>query len=210
MARSPFAIGDRIQIGDHAGDVVDVRVFQFTLLEILNWVNADQSTGRVIHVPNGQLFSEPLVNYSRGIGYIWNEVPVRVTYESDWQKAKTLLLDIAGRHDAQLGPEEQQKLRETPRPYVILYSVLTPTVYTRVEAYSVVLTIRYLCEPRKRRASEHAIWEDILKEFSRQANIEFAYPTTRFYQRSREGHGLPAYRDEQPGSTSQGADTRRD
>ena len=43
--RRPFEVGDRIQIGDTAGDVIDLRIFQFTLLEIGNWVDADQSTG---------------------------------------------------------------------------------------------------------------------------------------------------------------------
>src|SRR5437870_943240 len=38
--RRPFALGDRIQIGQHAGDVIDVRLFQFTLNEIGNWVQA--------------------------------------------------------------------------------------------------------------------------------------------------------------------------
>src|ERR1043166_4949527 len=30
----PFEVGDRIQIGAHAGDVIDLRLFQFTLNEI--------------------------------------------------------------------------------------------------------------------------------------------------------------------------------
>jgi small-conductance mechanosensitive channel len=82
--RRPFEMGDRIEIGGQAGDVIDMRVFQFTLLEIGNWVDADQSTGRAIHVPNGKVFSESLANYSKGLAYIWNEIPVRVTFESDW------------------------------------------------------------------------------------------------------------------------------
>ncbi|MGY8778909.1 MAG: mechanosensitive ion channel domain-containing protein, partial [Longimicrobiales bacterium] len=36
--RRPFELGDRIQIGDHAGDVVDRSLFQFTIMEIGNWV----------------------------------------------------------------------------------------------------------------------------------------------------------------------------
>lgn len=194
VTRRPFTIGDRIQVGQHAGDVVDSRLFQFTLLEIMNWVDADQSTGRVIHIPNGVVFSEPLINYSRGIGYIWNEIPVRITFESDWRTAKALLLDIASQRDAHLGASEQEEVRRQPRPYLILYSVLTPTVYTRVEAYGVVLTVRYLCEPRARRSTEHAIWEDILDAFARDSSIEFAYPTTRFYQRYREGARTAAQR----------------
>ena len=50
ISRRPFSVGDRIQIGNHAGDVIDTRFFQFTLMEIGNWVNADQSTGRIIHI----------------------------------------------------------------------------------------------------------------------------------------------------------------
>jgi small-conductance mechanosensitive channel len=183
VARRPLTVGDRVQVGQHAGDVVDIRVFQFTILEIMNWVAADQSTGRLIHIPNAQVFTEPIVNYSKGIGYIWNEVPVRITFESDWRAAKALLLEIAGRHDAQLDSVERERLRQRPHRYPILYSVLTPTVYTRVEKDAVLLTIRYLCEPRKRKASEHAAWEDVLEAFARDARIEFAYPMTRFYQR---------------------------
>lgn len=58
MWRRPFEVGDRIQIGDQAGDVIDIRIFQFTLMEIGNWVDADQSTGRVIHIPNGKVFTD--------------------------------------------------------------------------------------------------------------------------------------------------------
>ena len=45
------------------GSPVDIRIFQFSLLEIGNWVNADQSTGRIVHEPNALVFTEPLSNY---------------------------------------------------------------------------------------------------------------------------------------------------
>jgi small-conductance mechanosensitive channel len=66
VARRPFGPGDRIKIGPHAGDVVDRGIFQFAIMEIGNWVQADQGTGRMIHVPNAQVFTEPLANYSDG------------------------------------------------------------------------------------------------------------------------------------------------
>ncbi|HKJ93524.1 MAG TPA: mechanosensitive ion channel domain-containing protein, partial [Longimicrobiales bacterium] len=96
--RRPFVVGDRIQITGHAGDVIDQRIFAFTLLEIGNWVDADQSTGRIIHIPNGVVFREPLANYTRGMQYIWTELPVLVTFESDWKKAKDILKDIVNEH----------------------------------------------------------------------------------------------------------------
>ena len=65
--RRPFEVGDRIQIGENAGDVIDQRIFMFTLMEIRNWVDADQSTGRIIHIPNGGIFSQSLANFSKGL-----------------------------------------------------------------------------------------------------------------------------------------------
>ena len=82
----------------HAGDVIDIRLFQFSINEIGNWVDADQSTGRIIHIPNGIVFTEPQANYTAGFQYIWNEIPVLVTFESDWKKAKQILTDIVNHH----------------------------------------------------------------------------------------------------------------
>jgi small-conductance mechanosensitive channel len=185
--RKPFEVGDRIQIGEHAGDVIDLRIFQFTLMEIGNWVAADQSTGRVIHVPNGKVFTDTTANYTKGFQHIWNEIPVLITFESDWRKAKALLTEIANRCAESLSTTAQQRLRKAAQKYMIFYSKLTPVVYTSVMDCGVLLTIRYLTSPRHRRGSSEAIWEEILREFARCDDIDFAYPTQRFYQNPIEG-----------------------
>ena len=204
--RRPLGVGDRIQIGSNAGDVIDIRVFQFTLMEIGNWVNADQSTGRVIHIPNGKVFTEALANYSKGFRFIWNEIPVLITFESNWQRAKEILLDIGSRNAASLSDTAEKRLREAARKFLIFYSKLTPTVYLAVEDCGVLLTIRYLCAPRNRRDTEQAIWEEILKSFAECDDIDFAYPTTRYFDHRVEGkptHGfLKAESDRQDGTSS--------
>ena len=187
VSRRPFGVGDRIQIVGLSGDVIDQRLFQFSLLEIGNWVNADQSTGRIVHVPNGKVFTEPQFNYTRGFGYIWNELPVLVTYESDWRKAKQMLQEIVERHAATLTEEAQRRISQASRQFMIVYSNLTPIVYTAVHDSGVLLTMRYLCDPRRRRGIAHAIWEDVLDAFAAEDSIDFAYPTTRFYDNAIEG-----------------------
>jgi small-conductance mechanosensitive channel len=185
--RQPFAVGDRIQTGETCGDVIDLRIFQFTLLEVGNWVHADQSTGRIIHVPNGRVFTDVLANYSKGFKYIWDEIGVLVTFESDWQKAKRVLHEIVARHAEHLSVEAERQLREASMKFMIFYSKLTPIVYTSVEDCGVLLTLRYLTEPQKRRTRMEAIWEDILRAFAQHDNIDFAYPTQRFYVNRHEG-----------------------
>jgi small-conductance mechanosensitive channel len=182
LFRKPFIVGDRVQIGEHAGDVVDIRIFQFTLLEIGNWVDADQSTGRIIHIPNGRVFTMPQANYTSGFDYIWNEIPVRITFESDHIKSKSILLEIANYYSQAIIKDAESKILEASKTYLIYYKNLTPIVYTKVKDYGIQLTIRYLCNPRRRRGSEHDIWEETIARFKQHPNIQFAYPTTRFYK----------------------------
>ena len=185
--RRPFTVGDRVQLGEYRGDVIDLRAFQFTLMEIGNWVDADQSTGRVIRIPNGKIFTEMMANYSKGFEYIWNEIGVLVTFESNWRKAKEILTKIAHEHAEHLTEEAQRKVRSASQKLMIFYTKLTPTVYTSVKDSGVMLTIRYLTEPRRRRGSSHAIWESILDEFAKCDDIDFAYPTSRYYDNRIEG-----------------------
>jgi small-conductance mechanosensitive channel len=185
--RRPFQVGDRIQIGATAGDVIDIRIFQFSLLEIGHWVDADQSTGRIVHVPNGRVFTDAVANYTTGFQYIWDEIPVLVTFESDWRAARALLLEIAAEHAAHVGERASRQIESASRQFMIHYEKLTPMVYTSTRDSGVLLTIRYLCEPRRRRVAASAIWEDILDAFAAHPEMDLAYPTTRYFDHRTEG-----------------------
>ncbi len=187
LIRQPFKVGDRIQIGKNSGDVIDIRLFQFSINEVGNWVDAEQSTGRIVHIPNGIVFIEPQANYTAGFQYIWNEMPVLITFESDWQKAKKILTDIVNHHGVLLSKEAENQIKEAAKKFLIFYTKLTPIVYTSVKDSGVMLTMRYMCSPRERRITEEKIWEDVLKEFAKHKDIDFAYPTQRFYDNTNEG-----------------------
>jgi small-conductance mechanosensitive channel len=197
LFRRPFEVGDRIQIGEHAGDVIDIRIFQFAMLEIGNWVEADQSTGRIVDIPNRKIFSEAMANYTQGFEYIWNELPLVITFESDWEKAKAILQDIADEQARDTAHIAAQQVRRASRRFLIKYSKLSPIVYTRVASYGIQLTVRYLSGVRTRRSSEQELWEEILRTFAQHPDINFAYPTQRFYYNSIKGQPqAPAYSPE--------------
>lgn len=181
MSRKPFKVGDRIEIGQITGDVIDIRIFQFSVVEVGNWIDADQSTGRIVHVPNSKVLRETLANYQIGFEYIWHEIPVLITFESDWKKAKRLLQKIANDNVENLLQGAQEQIRRAAEKYFIFYGALTPIVYTTVKDSGVLLTMRYLVNPRQRRSSEQQIWESALDAFDEEDDIELAYPTTRFY-----------------------------
>lgn len=182
LVRRPFRVGDRVEIAGHAGDVVDIRVFRFTLIEIGNWVAADQSTGRLVHVPNGILFTESVANYTESFPFIWDEIPVMVTFESDWELAERLVLEAVQAHAPDRSEQRfAQQIRTAAHGYFIRFTHLDPIVYVSVDDSGVVLTGRYLVGVRERRGIKDKMWRAVLHSFAEHPTVDLAYPTVRTY-----------------------------
>jgi small-conductance mechanosensitive channel len=187
VIRRPFSVGDRVQIGAHTGDVVDIRIFRILLLEIGNWVHADQSTGRLLHIPNGWVFKNAVASYDQAFGYIWNELELTLTFESNWRKAKDVLTRTVTDHAEQLTLDAQARLIEAAEHYHIKFAKLTPVVWTSVADSGIKLTMRYLCRPRERRSSSSEIWESVLESIAGMPDVDLAYPTMRYFDNVGEG-----------------------
>jgi len=185
--RTPFKIGDRIELGENAGDVIDINVFNFSIMEMGNWVNADDMTGRIIHIPNGRVFTQSLANYGKGFHFIWHEIPVLITFESNWKKAKAILEKIVEEKSEKFKIDASKMIKEASKKFMIHKTSLRSTIYTKVEESGVTLTVRFLCQPRDRREVEQDIWESILLNFKNEMDIDFAYPTIRRFMNKEEG-----------------------
>lgn len=181
VIRRPFRVGDRVEIGGTKGDVLDIRLFRFTVAEVGNWVDAEQSTGRLIHIPNGTLFGEQVANYTEGFEFIWHEVPVLITFESDWKAGKALLEQVVKDKAPDIEARAGARIRDAARSYHIKLGVLTPTVYVTVRDSGVLLTARFLVDVRERRGHDQAIWEALLEGFAADPSLDLAYPTIRAY-----------------------------
>ena len=153
--RRPFQVSDRSEIGSTKGDVLQIEWFQITLLEVGNWVGHDQSTGRVIYMPIGQVLTQPIYNYTAGFNWIWNEISVLMTFESNWEKAKKIILNIINKQDEEMNENIEKSLKKAMQHHLIEYSNIKPIIYTNTTESGVNLTVRYLCPPKKRRFSEH-------------------------------------------------------
>lgn len=198
VTRRPFRLGERIEIGEHKGDVVDIRAFRFTLLEVAgDRIAAEQSTGRLVHVPNGLVFTEALANYSEGFQFVWHEIPVLVTFESNWEAAEEIVFEAV--EELAPDPDEAQiaqQIRESATEYRIRYTHLTPTVYLTVRDSGVLLTGRLLVNVRGLRETEQRAWKAILHAFAGRDDIDLAYPTERVY------FGGPIQIRNEPGQSS--------
>ncbi len=95
-----------------------------------------------MHVPNGKVFSEVQANYHKGFDHIWNEIPVVLTFESNWKKAKEILNKLINKHAKSFNKGAEKKLKDASSKYLIFYTKLTPIVYTTGKDPGGCLTIR--------------------------------------------------------------------
>lgn len=158
----PFQVEDRIMICNHIGDVVNISSLSFEVLE----VNSDtfQSTGSIVHIPNSKVISEPLINYVKVFKYVWNEIEVKISIESDIKKVKGILYSIVNNNDIIKSiPSKMINELNNNSSYRIYYNKLDPIIYTNIKDKYVSMNIRYLVHPKKKRNVINEINNQLLK-----------------------------------------------
>lgn len=176
-----FRVGNRIEINDVMGDVIDIGLFNTTLLEIRNWIDADQATGRIISVPNGTVLNKPVKNYTKQHHYLWDEITVVVTPESDRNDAMRILLEIGNKRTESFIEKAEQSLSNLERYYYVEGHVLKPNVYIKSDPNGYALTMRYVVDAWQRRSTSSDIWNDTIQAFDKHerifiAPVSIAYP----------------------------------
>ncbi len=184
----PFAVGDRIETGGIRGDVVDVGILRTTVMEIGNWLNGDHNTGRIVTVSNAFIFKEPLYNYSVYLRFIWDEISVPVTYESDWKRATEIMLETVRKshHYQELLPKAEAQRRQARRKLAVKITPLEPRVFVRLTDNWIELGIVYPVDIDIRRAFRSEVGQRILVGF-KEAGITIASQTVAIVQFPKQG-----------------------
>jgi len=173
-----FRISDRIRIGNVVGDVLDISLLRTTVMEIGEWVKADQYTGRVVSLANRVVFSDPVFNYTQQSRYLWDEIMVPVTYDSDWRRAVEIILAKAQELTAPFLADAKAELEEMGKKYPSLHeSSVEPSIYVIMTDNWVELTLRYVVEVRHRRSPKAQIHQELLKSFQEVPDIKVASMT---------------------------------
>ena len=154
LIRQPYRVGDRIQIGDARGDVIDVSYLDSTLWEFGGpYLSTQHPSGRIIKFPNSLVLNETVYNYSWPLfPYIWNEIKVAVAYNSDFEFVSKTMRDVA---EEELGPVMLERVRvfralleQTPVDELEVRE--QPSVFFRpVENTWIAAIVRYVVPPRE-------------------------------------------------------------
>lgn len=173
LIREPYRVGDRIQIGDATGDVIDLSYFDTTLWEFGGpYLSTDHPSGRIIKFPNANVLSVPVYNYSWPLfPYIWNEISFQVAYDSDLAWVASIMRKVASE---ELGASMMKRI-ETYRQLI----VRTPVDQLQVREHPVVLfkvsentwvepVVRYLVDPRRAGTVKSQLTHRMLEQLNAQ------------------------------------------
>ncbi len=87
----------------------------------------------MIHVTNSRVFSDPTANYTDECPYVWHEILVLLTFESDWRRAKEILASALESHAASVADHATAAVRRASHRLLIFYRTLTPKAVSRRE-----------------------------------------------------------------------------
>ncbi|HMF10398.1 MAG TPA: mechanosensitive ion channel family protein [Thermoanaerobaculia bacterium] len=154
LVRAPYRVGDRIEIDDATGDVIEVSYLDTTLWEFGGkYLSGDHPSGRIIKFPNSKVLNTPVFNYSWPLfPYIWNEIKLQIAYQSDLEFVARAMQEVA---EEELGPKMVERVRvyrsllaRTPVDRLTVQE--KPVVIFRVSENTWLEAIlRYLVNPRR-------------------------------------------------------------
>jgi small-conductance mechanosensitive channel len=172
-----YRIGDRIEVAGKYGDVIDVGIMYTTLLELREWIEGDQPSGRLSTIPNGYVLSNIVNNYTKEYRYIFDEINIPITYESDWKKAADMILDVIRKGTEDATAHAGMDMAYIGSKYYLPRKVVEPAIYITLTDNWISVNARYVTEVRSRRSKHDELSRSILEAIQRSDDVKIASTT---------------------------------
>lgn len=175
--------GDRIEINNIKGDVIDIDSIYTTIMEMGEWVNSDNYSGRIVKISNSFVFKGPIKNYSMDFPFVWDELNILISYSSDTTLAKTIIMDTALNLLSDYTEKSKDKWKEMVERYYIENATLEPTIAMNLTDNWIQLNLRYITDYKLRRNTKNALFEQIEKAIvNTQGKVNLASTTLQLLQ----------------------------
>jgi len=175
ILKRPFKIGDRVIIAGVIGEVTDISLTHIILNQVGGTIGGEEKSGRGVLIPNATMFGQIIYTYTLETKYILDEVPVRITYDSDGGMAEKILLDAARHVTGDIIEETNQE----------------PFIRDEFFDAGVLIRLRYQSIPSERQRMSSEIVKIIFHEFSKTDKVHFCYPHSEVIYQWKEGVAPP-------------------
>lgn len=172
-------VGDRVEINGVRGEVIDIQILRTTLVELNNWLDVDETTGRMLIIPNNFIFKSEVFNYSHIHPYIWGKADIIITFESDPQKTYDLLFNALKEVTAKAYAAAAKGGTLMAKRYGVSRGIYEPHIHTVIGDSGICYSLFYVAHYRKITTMRDKIMLRVIEDVNKTEDIEFAYPTER-------------------------------
>ncbi len=152
LATGIYGIGDRIEVESKLGDVVDIGLLYTTLLEMREWVDGDQATGRLTTIPNSRAISGIMNNYTKDFPFLWDEIRFPISLDSDLAYAMERFQNIVEEEREEVARMAEEAMTEVVmEKYYLTKREVRPTLYMSFNDNWVDIFVRYITRVHERR-----------------------------------------------------------
>jgi small-conductance mechanosensitive channel len=161
LLKRPFRIGDRVIIAGVIGDVTDITLTHVILNQVGGTIGGEERSGRGVLIPNAILFNHIIMNYTLEESTMLDEVPIRLTFDSDYEQATKIMLDAARDVTADIIADTGQE----------------PFIRSEFFDAGVLVRLRYQTIPSRRQEISSRIVEKVLAGFkAHYPAVKYCYP----------------------------------
>jgi small-conductance mechanosensitive channel len=169
----PFSVGDRIEIKDVAGDVIDYGFFFVKVMEIRQWTDADLYTGRILLVPTNWIPSNTIYNYSKDFGYIWDKLWIGLLYHANYTKIANDIREMARQHTQSIVEQATKAYAKVESKYFLKDTSFESQVFISFNSNWVQIDLRYMAEI-KTRTKTHSELSELILNYLKENSVNIA------------------------------------
>jgi len=180
-----YRIGDRIAVGEVFGDVYKIDFLTTTVWEIGGPdkpISGEEATGALITFPNSEVLRTNIINFTRDLPFVWDEVTISISEDSDLDYATRVFADVAARVVGSAMADPAERYRALLEEVGFVYDVAAePRIFFAANESYVDVIVRYLVPARERRAWASRLTTALVQELHRpehHGRIRPGYPRT--------------------------------
>ena len=177
VTRRVYKLGDRIEVNNTKGYVVAISPMNTTVREFGGWMSRDTFTGRYATIPNKHVLTSHVFNYTKDTPFIWTEILVSITYESNLRKAEDTILEAANEIVGDLMRDNKESVREKYEfRDLATYVIEEPTIRWRMKDSWVEFGVVFFCPAHRKGYYESEVTKRILDKIADEPKVQIAYP----------------------------------
>ncbi|MDD2720684.1 MAG: mechanosensitive ion channel [Gallionella sp.] len=162
---SLYKPGERIQMGNVMGDVIDINPLITTVMECGGWVRSDLYNGRLVRLSNSLVFKENILNYTADFPFLWDEIVIPVRTSSDHKLARSIIEKAGKAMLTRIADDSREAWHRFAQQYRVEDAQLDSMVTMSFDSNYIEFTLRYVVDYRVRRSTKSLLFARILEDF---------------------------------------------